>query len=166
MKININNFFIKNLMGIVQHFDYDKYWSRREKVVNPACKLPTIVKLWYLYYIKKCDAFNCASMGTDLNGGATFKSRPVLEHGLNGIIISHFAEIGYNCTIYQQVTIAQNEFDEAAKIGNNVEIGAGAKIIGKVVIGNNVKIGANCIIVEDIPDNATVVLNKPRIIVK
>lgn len=45
-------------------------------------------------------------------------------------------------------------------------IGAGAKIIGKVKIGSNVKIGANCIVVEDIPDNATVVMHKPRIIIK
>ena len=45
-------------------------------------------------------------------------------------------------------------------------IGAGAKIIGDVTIGNNVKIGANCIVIDDIPDNSTVVLNKPRVIVK
>lgn len=51
-------------------------------------------------------------------------------------------------------------------IGDNVMIGAGAKIIGKVKIGSNVKIGANWIVVEDIPDNATVVMHKPRIIIK
>ena len=52
------------------------------------------------------------------------------------------------------------------QIGNNVFIGAGAKIIGPVKIGNNVKIGAGCIVVDDIPDNAVCVMNKPRIIVK
>lgn len=51
-------------------------------------------------------------------------------------------------------------------IGDNVFIGAGAKIIGKVKIGNNVKIGAGCIVVTDVPDNAVVVMNKPRIIIK
>lgn len=50
-------------------------------------------------------------------------------------------------------------------IGDNVYIGAGAKIIGNVRIGDNVRIGANCVCAEDIPDNATVVLPKPRIIV-
>ena len=45
-------------------------------------------------------------------------------------------------------------------------IGAGAIIIGKIEIGNNVKIGARCIVTMDIPDNATVVMEKPRIIVK
>ena len=45
-------------------------------------------------------------------------------------------------------------------------IGAGAKIIGNIKIGNNVRIGAGCVITEDIPDDATVVLNRPRIIAK
>lgn len=52
------------------------------------------------------------------------------------------------------------------KIGDNVLIGAGAKILPRVHIGDNVKIGANCVVVEDIPDGATVVLQKPRIIIK
>ncbi len=52
------------------------------------------------------------------------------------------------------------------EIGDNVFIGAGAKILSGVTIGNNVKIGANAVVVEDIPDNATVVLQKPRIITK
>lgn len=54
----------------------------------------------------------------------------------------------------------------APQIGNNVFIGAGAKLIGKIKIGNNVKIGAGCVVVTDIPDNATVVMHKPRIIIK
>lgn len=67
---------------------------------------------------------------------------------------------------FQQVTLAQDDDGFAPSIGDNVLIGAGAKIIGNVKIGNNVKIGSNCIVVEDIPDNATVVMNKPRIICK
>lgn len=45
-------------------------------------------------------------------------------------------------------------------------IGAGAKLIGNIKIGDNVKIGANCIVVEDVPDGSTVVMEKPRIIIK
>jgi serine O-acetyltransferase len=59
-----------------------------------------------------------------------------------------------------------NSTGGGVKIGNNVLIGAGAKILPGVTIGNNVKIGANAVVVEDIPDGATVVLQKPRIIVK
>ena len=67
----------------------------------------------------------------------------------------------------QQVTIGSNNITKsrgAPTIKDNVFIGAGAKIIGKITIGNNVKIGAGCIVVTDIPDGATVVMNKPRII--
>ncbi|MBQ1977727.1 MAG: serine O-acetyltransferase, partial [Ruminococcus sp.] len=70
-----------------------------------------------------------------------------------------------------QVVIGSNNDKDskgygAPVIGNNVLIGAGAKIIGNVKIGNNVKIGANCCVATDIPDNATVVMEKPRIIIK
>ena len=65
----------------------------------------------------------------------------------------------------QQVTIGLKDFNKNGPvIGDNVFIGAGAKIIGNIKIGNNVKIGANCVVVEDIPDNSTVVLNKSKII--
>ena len=74
---------------------------------------------------------------------------------LNGIIISAYAEIGNNCTIYHQVTIGANEnkddYKNAPKIGNNVYIGAGAKVIGDITIGDNVIIGANAIVTKDVP---------------
>lgn len=54
----------------------------------------------------------------------------------------------------------------APVIGDNVYIGPGAKIFGAIHIGNNVRIGANCVVFEDVPDNATVVLPKPRVIIK
>lgn len=82
---------------------------------------------------------------------------------MNGIIVSYYANIGENCTIMQQVTIAE-EHGKAASIGNNVFIGAGAKIIGGVHIGNNVKIGANAVVVNDVPDDCTAVGVPARII--
>lgn len=87
----------------------------------------------------------------------------------NGIFISYKAKIGNNCVIYQQVTIGSNTLPDSKNvgapiIGDNVFIGAGAKIIGNVHVGNNVRIGANCIVCEDIPDNSTVVLGKPIVI--
>lgn len=122
-----------------------------------------LVKLFYLYRIKKMDAFNNASLGTHIGYGARFEGIPIFPHGIYGIIVSHNAIIGKNCTIMHQVTIGEGK-NGAPRIGDNVFIGAGAKIIGGIRVGDNVKIGAGCIVVEDVPDNSTVVMQKPRII--
>ena len=96
---------------------------------------------------------------------------PIFPHGLSGIYISAGAKIGQNCVIFHQVTIGSNTLPDSKNagfptIGNDVYIGAGAKIIGGITIGNHVRIGANCVVTQDIPDNATVVLERPRILVR
>ncbi|MBQ4120189.1 MAG: serine acetyltransferase [Clostridia bacterium] len=150
--------------SFIQHYNHEKYWRYREKVIN--CRIGNAVtdniRLWY---IKRQDAFNNASMGTHRNFGAQFATPPKLPHGLNGIIVSHNAVIGKNATIFHQVTIGEGK-GGAPTIGDNVLIGAGAKVIGKIKIGNNVRIGAGCVVSCDIADNCTVVLEKPRIIIR
>lgn len=150
------------LLSWIQHYNHEKYWKRRDIVINPSTKTYLLLKLYYLYYIKRTDAYHNCSFGTNLNSGAYFATPPHLPHGPKGIIVGHDVRIGANSIIYQQVTIAQG----GVKILNNVLIGAGAKILPGVSIGNNVKVGANAVVVEDVPDNATVVLPKPRIILK
>lgn len=159
----MKQFIINHLQYVIQHYNPKKYWKYREKVVNKN-KSNILMKYYYLYKIKKSDAFNNASMGTNINRGAIFKTPPILPHGLNGIIISYYAVIGKNCVIRQQVTIAQNNNNEAPIIGDNVVIGAGAKIIGNVKIGNNVIIGANAVVTKDAEDNRTVVGVPARVI--
>ena len=97
----------------------------------------------------------------DYSFGAYFESPPFLPHGLNGIVISRNARIGYGATILQHVTIGVKRLEEpeAPEIGNNVFIGAGAKIIGGIKVGNNVIIGAYAVVNKDVPDNAIVVAN-------
>lgn len=147
----------------VSHFDYEKYWKMREYIVSHR---GGIKAYYYLYRIKKRDVYHNASLGTHIGfDSAKFAECPYLPHGLNGIIVSNDAVIGKKCQIYHQVTIGGGNGGSPV-IGDNVLIGAGAKIIGSVKIGNNLKIGAGCIVVMDIPDNATVVMDKPRIIIK
>lgn len=96
-------------------------------------------------------------------------NRFAAPHGINGMFISSGSLIGKGCTLMQQVTVGSNTFTDSKKhgspsIGDNVFIGAGAKIIGAVKIGSNVRIGANCVVFADVPDNATVVAGAPRVI--
>ena len=69
----------------------------------------------------------------------------------NGIVIHPRAVIGPNCLIFQQVTIGMSAIDSAPVIGGNVDIGAGAKIIGPVTLGNHVIVGANAVVTRDVP---------------
>jgi len=143
--------------------DQDEFWYHREKAQNSKT---AFFRKYHSMRMQRVLFLNNASIElvTKIKGKITF------PHGLNGILISAGAEIGENCTIFHQVTIGSNtskgsKRQGSPKIKDNVYIGAGAKIIGDVTIGNNVRIGANCVVTEDIEDNATVVLNKPRIIV-
>ena len=85
----------------------------------------------------------------------------------SGIMIAGNVKIGRNCTLHQGVTIglAGREEDKGVPIlGDDVFIGAGAVILGKINVGNNVAIGANAVVSNDIPDSAVVVGNKAKII--
>lgn len=91
------------------------------------------------------------------------KGNPTLPHGLHGIFISRYAEIGENCWIYQNVTIGEVD-KKAPVIGDNCLIGAGAVIIGGIKVGSRVKVGAGAVVSADIPDGCTVVSQPVRII--
>ncbi len=75
------------------------------------------------------------------------------------IIISGYAVFGDNCVIRNGVTVGlQNEEEPAApRIGDNVSIGAGAKVLGPITVGDNVKIGANAVVIRDVPPNSIAV---------
>lgn len=82
----------------------------------------------------------------------------VIDH-FGGIIISGYARFGDNCRIRNGVVVGLKNIEDigAPVIGDNVDIGAGAKILGKITIGNNARIGANAVVITDIPDNAVAV---------
>lgn len=82
----------------------------------------------------------------------------VIDH-FGGIVISGYARFGDNCRIRNGVVVGLKNINEpcAPIIGNNVDIGAGAKLLGNIKIGNNVEIGANAVVICDVPDNAIAV---------
>ena len=93
--------------------------------------------------------------GCVIGRGADFGPQFVLIHSL-GVVINSSVRGGHRVLLEHQVTIGA-ERNAAPVLGDNVFVGAGAKILGGVRIGNNVKIGANAVVVDDIPDNCTAV---------
>jgi len=94
--------------------------------------------------------------------GADFGPGFVLIHS-NGVVINTAVRGGQNIFIEHQVTIGA-EKQQAPVLGDDLFIGAGAKILGAVRLGNNVKVGANAVVTKDVPDGATVVGIPARVI--
>lgn len=156
--MNTRNWFARLVMNSATRFNYDNYWRMRNIVTDPNNKKSKIIKFLYLYRIKRCDSLHNASLGTDIGKGARFLSRPILMHGLNGIVVSHYAVIGKNLHICQHATIAQDLHKNVAPvIGDDVFIGTGAVIYGNVKMGNHAKISANAVVTHDVPDGALMV---------
>lgn len=140
----------------VRRFDEDLFWRLYQKG-NGGGHFSKFFKALYM---------RMASRNAGYIGRETILKGPIkLQHGFNGVHISRYATIGKNCTIFQNVTIGSRSCD-APIIGDNCVIGANAVILGNVKIGDNVKIGAGAIVVEDVPNGATVVGPKARIILK
>lgn len=103
----------------------------------------------------------------DIHPAATIGKRLFIDHG-SGVVIGETTIIGNDCTIYQGVTLGTTGNYKTHKrhptIGNNVMIGAGAKVLGDIKIGDNVKIGAGTIVLEDVPNNKTIIGVKGKIL--
>lgn len=152
--------------SILQHYDHEKYWRMRDYIQNNAGS-GGIKYYYYAFRIKRIDYRFNASTGISLDGkSAYFASHPTFPHELNGIIIAKGSKIGKNARIFHQVTIGNDDLDgnNVPIIGDDVRIYPGAKIVGKVHIGDRCIIGANAVVVQDVPDDTLVVVEKPRMI--
>jgi serine O-acetyltransferase len=85
-----------------------------------------------------------------------------IQHGFSTVVSAD--TIGANCLIRQQVTIGYTSSSSCPRLGNQVVVGAGAKVLGPVRVGNNVVVGANAVVVKDVPDNCVVVGVPARIV--
>ncbi len=104
--------------------------------------------------------------GVEIHPGATIGRRLVIDHG-TGVVIGETAEIGDDCTIYQGVTLGGTGKDTGKRhptIGNDVLIGAGAKVLGPFRVGDGAKIAANAVVLEEIPADSTAVGIPARVV--
>jgi len=124
--------------------DYQKY--RSGDIFTPIFKTVCVLR----------HRFWSAVSGADIPINATIGGGLLIPHP-NGVVIHPKAEIGINCLIMTQVVIGMSDDAGLPTIGNAVDIGAGAKILGSINIGSRSRIGANAVVISDVPPGATAV---------
>jgi len=104
--------------------------------------------------------------GIEIHPGATIGRRVFIDHGM-GVVIGETAELGDECTLYHGVTLGGTTWNKGKRhptLGRGVVIGAGAKLLGPIVVGDGAKVGSNAVLVKDVPPGATAVGIPARII--
>lgn len=105
--------------------------------------------------------------GIEIHPGAKIGRRFFIDHGM-GVVIGETAEIGDDCTLYHGVTLGGTTWQKGKRhptLGRDVVVGAGAKILGPIIIGDGARIGSNAVVLKDVPGDATVVGVPGRIII-
>ena len=133
----------------------------------------TDYRIAHWFYCRRC--FFLARMisqwsrfwtGIEIHPGAKIGRRLVIDHG-SGVVIGETAEIGDDCLLYQGVTLGGTGKDTGKRhptLGNNVMVGAGARVLGPFRVGDNARIGANSVVLREVPPNTTVVGVPGRIV--
>ena len=106
--------------------------------------------------------------GIEIHPAARLGRRVFIDHGF-GVVIGETAEVGDDCTLYQGVTLGGTSWQPEKRhptLGNNVVVGAGAKILGPITVGDGARIGSNSVVVKDVPPGATVVGIPGQVVVK
>ncbi|MCM1298868.1 MAG: serine O-acetyltransferase [Firmicutes bacterium] len=104
--------------------------------------------------------------GIEIHPGAVIGNNFFIDHG-SGVVIGETTEIGDNCTIYQGVTLGGTGKETGKRhptLGNNVMVGAGARVLGPFKVGDNSKIAANAVVLSEVPPNCTAVGVPARIV--
>lgn len=104
--------------------------------------------------------------GIEIHPGAAIGRRVFIDHGM-GVVIGETAEIGDDTTLYHGVTLGGTKWDKVKRhptLGRRVVVGAGAKILGPIMVGDGAKVGANAVVVRDVPPGATAVGIPARIV--
>ncbi len=97
--------------------------------------------------------------GIEIHPGASIGARFFIDHGM-GVVIGETAIIGDDCTLYHGVTLGGTSWQKGKRhptLGNDVVVGAGAKVLGPIEISDGARIGSNAVVVKSVPANTTVV---------
>jgi serine O-acetyltransferase len=106
--------------------------------------------------------------GIEIHPGAKIGKGFFIDHGM-GVVIGETAEIGENCLLYHGVTLGGVSLEKKKRhptLGNNVVVGAGAKVLGAITLGDNVQVGANAVVLKDVPPNSVVVGIPGRVVIQ
>ncbi|MBL6751302.1 MAG: serine O-acetyltransferase [Nevskia sp.] len=104
--------------------------------------------------------------GIEIHPGARIGRRLFIDHGM-GVVIGETAEIGDDCTLYHGVTLGGVTWNKGKRhptLGNNVVVGAGAKVLGPFTVGDGARVGSNSVVVKEVPPGATVVGIPARVV--
>ena len=104
--------------------------------------------------------------GIEIHPGARIGRRFFIDHGM-GVVIGETAVIGDDCTLYHGVTLGGTSWQKGKRhptLGNDVVVGAGAKVLGPIQIGHGARVGSNAVVVKAVPDGCTVIGVPGRII--
>ncbi|QDE30858.1 MULTISPECIES: serine O-acetyltransferase [Shewanella] len=119
-------------------------------------------KLWlanWRFTARCLSTFSRWLTGVEIHPGATIGRRFFIDHGM-GVVIGETAEIGDDCTLYHSVTLGGTTWQPGKRhptLGNNVVIGAGAKILGPITMHDGARVGSNSVVVKDVASDNTVV---------
>jgi serine O-acetyltransferase len=106
--------------------------------------------------------------GIEIHPGATIGKRFFIDHGM-GVVIGETAEVGDDVTLYHGVTLGGVSLEKGKRhptLGNKVVVGAGAKVLGNIIIGDGSRIGANAVVVKSVPPNSVVVGVPGQVVVR
>ena len=123
-------------------------------------------KKGHFYIARSISQHSRKRTGIEIHPGATIGKRLVIDHGM-GIVIGETTIIGDDCLLYQGVTLGGSGKEKGKRhptLGNNVLVGAGAKVLGSFTVGDNARIAANAVVLNEIPENATAVGVPARVV--
>ena len=172
------------VLGIISHIK-EEFTVIKER--DPAIKSPMEVLLYpsfrvmlsyrrahklylkgHFFWARFISQRAARKTGIEIHPGAQIGEGLFIDHG-HGVVIGETAIIGNNVTLYQGVTLGGTGKEQGKRhptLGNNIMVGAGAKILGSVTIGDNCKIGAGSVVLKDVPANSTVVGVPGRVVIQ